>query len=187
MPPNRETYFRSRKNAKFASQTLFSTNQNWQTTQLTWIFLSLSFTLRTPFEVPAAWGHTWGELFLKIAKQISGPDNTAKSAWHCPKFGWPLKRKNTSQANLLQLVIRSYETTRLSSPLVSQFGEQCPQIAKPISGSEKMQNSQVKPYFQTIKTNKLLNSSESFWAWHLRPGPLSMFQPFGATPVGRYS
>jgi hypothetical protein len=42
------------------------------------------------------------------------------------------------------------------------LGEQCPQIAKPISGSEKMQNSQVKPYFQTIKTNKLLNSSESF-------------------------
>jgi hypothetical protein len=24
------------KNAKFASQTLFSANQNWQTTQLTW-------------------------------------------------------------------------------------------------------------------------------------------------------
>ena len=150
--------------------------------------LRLSFTHRTPFEDPAVWGHSWGELFPKIAKPISGQENAAKSARHCPSCRRPLKRKNTSQANLLQLVIHACDPSRVSSPLVSQFGGSMPpKWLKTISGLEKTPNSQVKPYFQITKTNKLRNSSESFWGCHLRPGPLSRIQPFGAIPEGSYS
>ena len=114
--------------------------------------MSLSFTPRTPFEVPVVWGHTLGELWPTIAKPISGPENAAKSARHCPSWRRPLKRKNTSQANLLQLVIHACDPSRVSSPLVSQFGGSMPpKWLKTISGLEKTPNSQVKPYFQIIK------------------------------------
>ena len=46
------------------------------------------------------------------------------------------KKEHTSSVNL-ELLIRAHDPSRVSSPLVSQFGGSMPQITKPISGPEK--------------------------------------------------
>jgi len=101
----------------------------------------------------------WGELFLKIAKPISGQKFAAKSAWHYPKcMQVTIKSKKTQ----FKLICYSLSFTRViphefQAHCCLNLGDQCPPNFKkrfPVQKKRQIRKSNL-----IFRQSKLTNNS----------------------------